>query len=341
MKIAHVVVTDAWAGVEAHVARLARAQAESGHEVAIIGGSVREVPRHAGPGVLFAHGSTVRSAWSSLRSLPWTPTVIHAHMTAAELAGTLYPPVLRGARPMVVTRHLALPRGNSAGGRVASTLIRRRVAGQIAISSHTAAHIDGASTVILAGVDSPAIPAEPGRSTTVLIAARLEAEKRVDIGIRAFARSGLDRQGWRLAIAGEGACRAEIERLASDLSVAGSVDLLGYRADVRELMLGAGIFLAPTPAEGLGLSVIEAMAAGLPVIADGSGGHLESMGDEGRPGLYRTQDPEDAGLRLRTLGADPDVRRSYGRELRRRQERTFTLKAQVDATDEFYRSVLG
>lgn len=340
MKIAHVVVTDAWAGVEAHVARLARAQAECGHDVAVIGGSISEVPRHAGPGVLFADGATVRSAWSSLRSLPWTPTVVHAHMTAAELAAALYPPVLRGSRPMVVTRHLALPRGNSAGGRAASALIRRRLAGQIAISTHTAAHIDGASTVILAGVDPPPTPADPASSTTVLIAARLEAEKRVDIGVRAFAGSGLDRQGWRLAIAGEGACRGQIEELASELAVAESVDLLGYRADVRELMLGAGIFLAPTPAEGLGLSVIEAMAAGLPIVADASGGHLESLGEDGQVGLYRTQDPEDAALRLRALASDPELRRSYGSDLRRRQERTFTLKAQVEATDEFYRSVL-
>lgn len=340
MKIAHVVVTDAWAGVEAHVSRLARAQAGSGHTVAIIGGSPRMVPRHAGAQVGFAEGQTVRKAWSSLRSLPWTPTVVHAHMTAAELAATLFPPVLRRECPMVVTRHLALPRGSSFAGKAASALIRRRVAGQIAISAHTAAHIDGRSTIILAGVDSPDVKTNPGDSRTILIAARLEAEKRVDIGIRAFALSGVNRVGWRLVIAGDGTCRSELEQLVCELSLSGSVEFLGYRSDVGTLMAGTGIFLAPTPAEGLGLSVIEAMAAGLPVLADGSGGHLESLGDEGRPGLYRSQDTQDAGERLLALACDPELRRAYGAELQRRQKEHFTLQGQVIATDKFYYSVL-
>jgi len=242
---------------------------------------------------------------------------------------------------MVVTRHLSLPRGNSLPGRAAAVLIRRRVAGQIAISRHTAAHIDGPSTVILAGVDPAPASSDPSSSTTVLVAARLEAEKRVDLAIRAFAASHISSKGWRLQIAGAGSCMDNLRELAVRLSLEASVDFLGYRSDVRHLMGRVGLFLAPTPDEGLGLSVIEAMAAGRPVVADGSGGHLESLGDAGLPGLYLSGDPEDAAAKLRDLVGDAHLRDSYGSALRDRQQSLFTLPAQVAATDDFYRKVAG
>ena len=73
--------------------------------------------------------------------------------------------------------------------------------------------------------------------------------------------------GWRLDVAGDGAQRDDLETLAQQLGVAEQVSFLGFRADIPARMQSASLMLAPTPNEGLGLAVLEAMAAGLPVIA--------------------------------------------------------------------------
>ena len=98
------------------------------------------------------------------------------------------------------------------------------------------------------------------------------------MAIEGFVASGLADEGWTLDIAGEGSQRTHLERLAADRGAGAAVRFLGFRMDVDELMAAAGIFLAPRPTEALGLSVLEAMAAGLPVVAAAAGGHLETVG---------------------------------------------------------------
>ena len=101
-------------------------------------------------------------------------------------------------------------------------------------------------------------------------------EKRTDVAIRAFAASGLADDGWRLKVAGHGSLLVELERLTEELGISARVDFLGPRRDVAELMSRSAILLAPCPIEGLGLVVLEAMAAQLPVVAS-AGGHLETL----------------------------------------------------------------
>lgn len=340
MRITHVVVTDAYAGVEAHVARLARAQAEAGHDVTVVGGATAAMRGATGDGVGLRPGTTVAEARRSLAAGS-RPDVVHAHMTAAETAACLWTPVLARRVPLVVTRHFALVRGRSAAGRVVAHVIRRTVAAQIAISRYTQERIDGPSAVIAAGVEERPHPrAAALRSSVVLVASRLEPEKRVDAGVRAFAASGLAGQGWRLAVAGTGSLEVATKELVAGLGLDGAVDLLGHRDDVADLMADAAVLLAPTPGEHFGLSVLEAMASGVPVVADGSGGHVESLGAAGEPGLYATGDVADAARRLRALADDPGLRDRYGAALQVRQRAEFSLAHQAAATERVYRAVL-
>ncbi len=59
------------------------------------------------------------------------------------------------------------------------------------------------------------------------------------------------------------------------------MELVGHVAETDALLAGASILLAPAPREPFGLSVVEAMAHGLPVVAAGGGAHLETVGDDG------------------------------------------------------------
>ncbi|QAY69029.1 glycosyltransferase family 4 protein [Xylanimonas protaetiae] len=340
MRIVHVVVSSAFAGVEAHVSRLARAQAAAGNQVVVVGGDVERMADAAGPDVRVVPGATLRSARSALARLTARADVAHAHMTAAELVACTVWPVVAGRVPLVSTRHFAQHRGRTTLGRLTAPVVARVIAAQIAIAQYTAERIDGPSTVVLAGVDArPDRTTPTSRPGVVLMAQRLEAEKRADLGVRAFAASGLADLGWRLLVAGDGAERPAVEALVAELGLAAAVTLLGRRSDVADLMAGADVFLAPTPGEHFGLSVLEAMAAGLPVVADGSGGHLETLGTDAA-GLYPSQDPGRAGTVLRDLATDAAAAHAYGAGLQVRQRTHFSLDQQVTATDLVYRSVL-
>ncbi len=339
LRIVHCISSAAFAGVERHVALLAAGQAAAGHPVAVIGGEGRAM--HAafgGRSVLHREASSVTEVIRELAAFRHSD-IVHAHMTAAEVAATVAPAVR--SRPVVATRHFAQRRGMSRSGRLVAPVVARRLAAQIAISGYVAQAIDGPSTVVHPGVlDAPPVAPED-RRRTVLVVQRLEREKRTEDAIEVFASSGLADQGWRLTIAGDGSQRRDLADLARRRGVGPVTDFLGHRRDVPALMRSAGLLLAPCDIEGLGLTVLEAMAEGLPVVACAAGGHLETAGVAPGSALYPPGDlSRGAGL-LCGLAADEQQRRRYGQALRDIQRRRFTVEAQVAGTDAVYRSALG
>lgn len=179
------------------------------------------------------------------------------------------------------------------------------------------------------------------RTQVVLIAQRLQPEKQTGVGLDAFLRSGLAESGWQLWIAGIGPDRDGLEATARASRVSASVRLLGYRNDVPALMDECGILLAPCPVEGLGLTVLEAMQSGLPVVAAKGGGHVEVLeGLDGRA-LFAADDADAAAGALRSLAADAAGRARLSAAERARQEADYTITAQVDGTDAVYRAALG
>jgi hypothetical protein len=273
------------------------------------------MPSELGPaGVAWYPGASVPAAAARLARLG-RADVVHAHMSDAELAATLALPAIRAK--LVVTRHFAQRRGSSPAARALGALAPYVVAEQLAISQFVAESIDGASVVVVPGVRDVDDPAPPERRrSTVLMVQRLAQEKRVEVGIEAFARSDLRRQGWSLEIAGSGPADAELRALADRLDLGESCRFLGQRFDVDALYREAGIFLATRPDEPYGLSVVEAMAHGLPVVAARGGGHSETVGRADEPALFRPGDVDDAARQLSELARDAARRASYGAELR-------------------------
>jgi glycosyltransferase involved in cell wall biosynthesis len=339
MRILHVVCTDAFAGVERHVALLAAAQHDAGHEVRVIGGNGQRMAAEMNrPGI---SSQSARTTWRGLQAINSAPPpdVINVHMTSAEVAAALA--VRVRSTPIVSTRHFAAHRGSTALRRTVAMLAARSVAAQIAVSDYVAHHIDGRSVVVHSGVrgaDGRRPAAD--RDRVVLVAQRLEREKRTDVALRAFARSGLSELGWRLEIAGEGAERRSLERLSKQLGLADNVAFLGHRSDVDELMDTASILFASRPDEAYGLSVLEAMATGLPVVATGAGGHVETVGSVEGAALFDPGDAAAAGRLLAELAEDAARRDTYGKALQETQRTRFTLEAQVKATHAVYRSVM-
>lgn len=334
--VVHVVCTDAFAGVERYVTTLARTQDDAGTRVLVLGGSPDRMPVElAGTRVGWASAGTVRRTARTLRAL--RPQVVHAHMTAAELAA-----VLAARAPVVVTRHFAARRGSSATARAAGRFVTRRVAAQVAISTFVADRVEGPSTVAHPGV--PTVEASDtlppaGRAPVVLIAQRLEPEKRTALGLHLWAASGLADHGWRLDIAGDGVERPHLTALADRLGLGGSVRFLGARPDADALMSRAAVLLAPRPDEPYGLSVVEAMAHATPVVAARGGGHDETVGTVPGAVLVDPGDPAAAGAALAALALDPARRADYGTRLQDAQRTRFDLAAHADQVAAVYRTV--
>jgi glycosyltransferase involved in cell wall biosynthesis len=318
---------------------LACAQAATGDEVVIVGGDPLSMAAAVHGAARLVPGATVGEVMTSVHRWRRGADIVHAHMTAAEIACAAA--LLGSSTPVVVTRHFARVRGSNPVSTLAAAGAAARVSAQMAISHYVASSIGGVSTVIHPGVLSTdsTVPAA-ARRPIVLVAQRLEAEKETEVAMTAFARSGLAPKGWRLELAGGGAERVHLEALAARLEIAQSTDFLGHRSDVTQLMRSASVLLAPCRVEGLGLTVLEAMAEALPVVAAGAGGHLETVGSVPGAALHPGGDADTAGSLLAALAIDPAARDAYGAALQRAQRERFTPEHQARETSAVYREVI-
>jgi glycosyltransferase involved in cell wall biosynthesis len=140
----------------------------------------------------------------------------------------------------------------------------------------------------------------------------------------------------RFVLVGDGSLRADLERQANELGIRESVVFLGARSDVRELLAISNLVIVPSHREGFSIAVLEAMAAGRPIVATAVGGNAEAL-ESGKSGLIvRSNDIESltsASVRLLT---DTIFAQRCGAEARRRFEEYFGLEAMVRSHEALY-----
>jgi sugar transferase (PEP-CTERM/EpsH1 system associated) len=171
--------------------------------------------------------------------------------------------------------------------------------------------------------------------------ARLDYLKDHATALRALAHAVGRLPNARLVLVGDGPERPAIERLRAEAGLADRVWLLGPRGDVPRLLRAADLFLLTSISEGIPLTVIEAMAAGLPVVATRVGGVPEVV-DDGVTGLLAAAG--DAGAlaaHLVALAGQPDQAREMGRRGRDRAWAVFSEERMVDAYARLYREMAG
>jgi len=182
------------------------------------------------------------------------------------------------------------------------------------------------------------VPRPPGQPPTLLTVASLRGLKGHRVLLEACARLAAREVRFRVQLAGDGPEREYLERITAALGLSGTVRFLGERDDVPALMARADVFVLPTTGrEGLGISALEAMAAGLPVVASRVGG-LPEIVSNGRTGCLVP--PGDAAAlegAIHDLLSNPDRARSLGQEGRRRVERDFSARAMVRNVETVYR----
>jgi glycosyltransferase involved in cell wall biosynthesis len=191
--------------------------------------------------------------------------------------------------------------------------------------------------VVHNGVPDTPHRAEPGDGPPVIaMVARMAAPKDHLLLIRALA--GV-REPFQLLLIGDGPDRSEIERTIEERGLVGRVELAGVSDEVPRLLAGAWIATLISRQEGFPLAVLEAMRAGLPVIASDVGGVREAV-EDGVTGLLVPRGDE-AALRaaLTRLLADAALRRAMGAAGRRAYEARFTAAQNVAGTEAVYREL--
>jgi glycosyltransferase involved in cell wall biosynthesis len=176
--------------------------------------------------------------------------------------------------------------------------------------------------VIHNSVRLPATMAEPGapQSKTILTVARLVPRKRIDLLISAFACIFKTHPDWELQIAGYGADEGDLKKLARSLGVNKSVKFLGQVDNTYELYERAAIFALPSETEGFPLTVIEAMAHGLPVVGFDDCAGLNQQAVHQMTGLLAPRHDREAALveALRQLMDSASLREELGLNGRQR-----------------------
>ncbi|SOY88820.1 glycosyltransferase family 4 protein [Cupriavidus taiwanensis] len=358
-RIAYLITNAEIGGAQSHVADLLRSTAGKADTVLLAGGEgpLFEIAARTGAQTIrLTRLDNALSPWRAIHALrelvgalkQTAPDLIHAHSAKAGALGRIVGLLL--GIPVVYTVHgfafkaEAPPRQRMAA-RVAEWLLAPLAARVICVAQaerHLARSLPLPAeriSVIPNGIpDTPhrADPQAPLRR--IVMVARFAAPKRQDAAIRAFARAGLE--SCVLTLVGDGPQRHSMQQLAQQLAP-GRVEFPGNVTEVPALLASAQAFVLASDHEGFPLSVLEAMRAGLPVVASNLPGIREQFEDN-RYGLLVDHDDEHAfASALRRLADDGALRAALGHGARQRWEQCYGLERMTDATWSVYRDALA
>jgi len=177
--------------------------------------------------------------------------------------------------------------------------------------------------------------AGPG-DAVVVTAGRLAPQKQPLVFLEAARRLGSRHPRARFVLIGDGPLGEECRAFIGKGGPADRIYLAGFRPDVPQLLTGADIFVLLSAFEGLPLTVIEAMLAGLPVVAYAVGGLAELVADGATGYLVAPGDLDGAVAKIAALLDDPVRRRAMGAEGRAVALARFTREKMVRAYGELY-----
>jgi glycosyltransferase involved in cell wall biosynthesis len=288
----------------------------------------------------------------------WRPDVIHSHMVHANLLARVLR-VLAPVPALVSTIHNITEGGAllMAGYRASNALVdHMTIISQAAAARFIRDRIVPSRllTVIPNGVDprpfarvAPETRAALRRSLELgdefvwLAVGRFELAKDYPNMLRAFASVRERQPGALLLLVGEGALQAEAEALTHTLGLTPAVRFLGVRRDVPDVMRAADGYVMSSAWEGMPMVLLEAAAAGLPIVTTNVGGTGEVVADGSSGFLAPARDPAALAAAMTRLMALPEAdRRAMGEQGRERVMSRFSLVRVVERWEALYRAVL-
>jgi glycosyltransferase involved in cell wall biosynthesis len=170
---------------------------------------------------------------------------------------------------------------------------------------------------------------------------RLDPVKRIDLLLHAFAEVLTSQPNVRLLVVGEGSQSKELEALAQTLGIASAVTWTGFRADVARLLAALDVYVQPSHNEGLSLSILEAMAAGKPVIATDVGGAREVLHHRETGMLIPPRASKALTSTMLELAQSPVLRLQLGEAAKEHVFDKFALEKMVSAYGRIYQSLIA
>ncbi len=341
MKIVHVVYSMELGGAEMLVAQLGRMQRAAGHDVSVCAysklGPLGEVLRDEGLHIHVMGEAPVPTTMLRYLRLFRTmrPDVVHCHNPAPTLQAAMGAR-LAGAR-VISTRHSLVSPPYDRNAEIKFSLIARAFVHHVAgICEITCENLRGAplakpeAIVRVYNGAAPLEEAEPmpreDGTFVLLFVGRVAAIKDLPTMLRAFALA-IDRvPEMRLWIVGDGPVRAELERLAEELNLAGHVRFFGQRLDTAGFFRAADAFAMSSVSEGLPMSLLQAMSIGLPALVTDVGGMREVLQLSG--GGLRTPvgNPVAMAGAMVRLATDAGLRKQFGDSAKQAYREHFTLE---------------
>lgn len=144
----------------------------------------------------------------------------------------------------------------------------------------------------------------------------------------------------RFVLAGDGELRGPVEERARSLGLGESFRILGWRRDVPDLLAAMDLFLLTSLFEGLPRSVLQAMSAGVPIVATAAGGTPEVVRDRETGRLVPPGRPAEAAEAILDLAADLEGRTALATAARRRIGEEFDIRGMVRRLDRLYEEIL-
>ena len=255
-----------------------------------------------------------RSVRRLARWLLRSPIIVHLHGRIDEAAGVVSPIAMADAEAVIAV----------------SRAVASNVLGTRPYVVHPGIAVPGGE---------PPIPAIRSAGIVIGTATRLVTVKGIGYLLRAFAALRKRHPEVRLEIAGAGGEERALHQLAHDLGIANAVWFLGWRVELAALMRTWDIYAQASLEEGFGMSILEAMAAGLPVVATEVGGIGEIV--DGATGtLVPARDTEAMADALAVLANDANLRTRMGSAGRRRACEAFSASRMAREIERIYSSVL-
>jgi glycosyltransferase involved in cell wall biosynthesis len=281
--------------------------------------------------------------------------VLHCHHYSPFVYGRLASVVAPELR-VIYTEHGRLSDSPpSAKRRLANRLLMGGVQDLFAVSHDLRAHllreaVPPRMQVIWNGIDPGVAPTPADRAAAraalgvpddaivVGAVARLDPVKDLGTLLAAVSRARATVPGLCAVIAGDGPERPALEAAIAADPAGDRLRLLGHRDDVRMLLAGVDIFANSSTSEGISLTLLEAMAAELPIVATRVGGTPEVVVDQETGRLAPARDPEAFAAALVDVAGDARRARAWGQAGRRRLLAHFTIDEMVRKYEAVYRS---
>jgi glycosyltransferase involved in cell wall biosynthesis len=345
--------TGEFAGAELYVSVLAESLRERCRFIAFLGDNAADETRarlrEAGADVRIIDGLRRRPAPVPVARLvrelrAARPALVHVNLSdqgdglAALAAG------LAASRPLLATLHLVLP--NRAGFReFVSERALRRFELVIGVSHAVGRYLGtaGIAAVVVRNGLPPTPPAPDARSVLELDGTRLaiggvgrlHEQKGWDVLCRAASLVRRERPEALFTVIGAGIERENL----SELEECAEVRFVGYRERAAALIPAFDILAVPSRYEGLGLTPLEALYQGVPVVASNIDGLAEVLGDCAL--LVPPDDPKALAKAILRLAGDADLRADLAERGRRRARELFSADRMADQTYLVYQAVAG